>query len=302
MYENFKTELIHSIKTKLDDSYRIVTYKAFKDGKEKEAFTISKDNASISPTFYFKNFYPDYEEGKSILEIATEIIELYFYAENENTTSAEDIADFQKQKDSLCYRVVNKEGYKAQLPNIPYVDFFDLAIIFYGIISIDDHAEKSFTITNDILNLWGISKEELALLAAKNTPKLLPLTISSISSIMFNIDVPQYDKVSDTINNLPSDYLYTLTNEYCRNGFSGILYPNVLKLLGEKFGNFYILPSSRHEALIIPEEGAMPPNELMAMVKSVNTDVVSPDEYLSDSIYQYDTKADKIHAYQNTTI
>ena len=300
MYENFKSTLTTIIRNKLVTPYKVLTYKAFKNGKEVDAFTITKEDTAATPTFYFKNLLEDYKNGKSITDIADDVLDLYFYAAKNSPTNIDECQDFNIQKHKICYRIVNKEAYKKQLPSIPHIDFFDLAIIFYSILSIDKESEMSFTVTNDMLRVWNATPQELFILATTNTPKLLPINITSLNALMFQVDIPQHETISDTIDNLPFDYVYAITNEYSRNGFSGIFYPGVLKCLGKRFGNFYLLPSSIHEALIVPEDCGMTPEYLKEMVKAVNTDVVSPDEYLSDSIYQYNVEQDKINAYITT--
>lgn len=286
--------------TKLVAPYKVVSYKAFKNGKEVDAFTITKEGTEATPTFYFRNFLEDYKKGSLVADIAENVLEMYFYAVKNSPINIDDCQDFNIQKDNICYKVVNKEAYKNQLPFIPHINFFDLAIIFYSILLIDEENEMSFTVTNDILKLWNVTPQELFILATKNTPRLLPINITSLNALMFQIDIPQYETISETIDNLPHDYVYAITNEYTKNGFSGIFYPGVLKCLGKRFGNFYLLPSSIHEALIVPEDCGMTPEYLKEMVHSVNTDIVSPDEYLSDSIYQYDVEQDKLNAHLTT--
>lgn len=300
MYETFKTELITIIRNKLVAPYRVLTYKAFKNGKEVDAFTITKGDTEATPTFYFKNFLEDYKNGSPVADIAEDVLEMYFFAAKNSPINIDECQNFNVQKDNICYRVVNKEAYKDQLPLIPHIDFFDLAIILYSVLSINNKNEMSFTVTNDMVKVWDTTPQELFILATKNTPRLFPINITSLNALMFQFDIPQYKTISDTIDNLPHDYVYAITNEYTRNGFSGIFYPGVLKCLGKRFGNFYLLPSSIHEALIVPEDCGMTPEYLKEMVHSVNTDVVSPDEYLSDSIYQYDVEQDKINAHLTT--
>ena len=59
--------------------------------------------------------------------------------------------------------------------------------------------------------------------------------------------------------------------------------------------SFYILPSSTHEALIIPataETGN--PVQLKNMVMEVNESCVEPEDYLSDEVYYYDAEREMI--------
>ena len=52
--------------------------------------------------------------------------------------------------------------------------------------------------------------------------------------------------------------------------------------------NFYILPSSVHEMIILPESGALPKEELNAVIQEINGSQVNAEEYLSDHAYYYD--------------
>jgi len=55
-------------------------------------------------------------------------------------------------------------------------------------------------------------------------------------------------------------------------------------------GDFFILPSSIHELLIVPDNGMMKLKELESMVRSVNKNQVAPQDKLTDSVYHYDSK------------
>ena len=51
---------------------------------------------------------------------------------------------------------------------------------------------------------------------------------------------------------------------------------------------FFILPSSTHEVLILPDNGELNPKELLAMVKEVNRTEVAAEDVLSDHLYRCD--------------
>ncbi len=55
-------------------------------------------------------------------------------------------------------------------------------------------------------------------------------------------------------------------------------------------GNYYILPSSIHETIVVPDDGNTKRQDLEAMVKAVNQNQVAPEERLTNSVYHYDTK------------
>ena len=79
-----------------------------------------------------------------------------------------------------------------------------------------------------------------------------------------------------------------LTCEGKQNG-AGILFcREYLKAIREKIGDFYILPSSIHEILIVPNDGTIDINDLNAMVQDVNANEVSENDLLADRAFTVD--------------
>ena len=68
-----------------------------------------------------------------------------------------------------------------------------------------------------------------------------------------------------------------------------LIYENVLKDFADRLKEgFFIIPSSVHEVIMIPESWIEDPAELGFMVREVNEKAVPSDEILSDSVYHYD--------------
>ena len=69
---------------------------------------------------------------------------------------------------------------------------------------------------------------------------------------------------------------------------AALLYPDILRGFAGKHGDFYILPSSIYEVLLLPAKPEpADPAYLCGMVRAVNEEQVSPDEVLSDNAYLY---------------
>ena len=66
-------------------------------------------------------------------------------------------------------------------------------------------------------------------------------------------------------------------------------------MIAEKVGgDYFVLPSSVHEVLIMPKSEDMDPKELRNMVQDVNATQVAEGEILSDQVYGYDAKTHKL--------
>lgn len=81
---------------------------------------------------------------------------------------------------------------------------------------------------------------------------------------------------------------YIITNERKTNGAGVLLCDEVLKEIYYKVGTYFILPSSIHEILVFPETDSSKAEELSAMVKQINGDVVEEEDRLSDEAFFYD--------------
>ena len=77
-----------------------------------------------------------------------------------------------------------------------------------------------------------------------------------------------------------------------KNSGAGVLaYQDFMDQAAEKIGgDFYVIPSSIHEILLVPDNGEVQAEGLKEMVQEVNATEVSPEEKLSDNVYHYDSK------------
>ena len=83
--------------------------------------------------------------------------------------------------------------------------------------------------------------------------------------------------------------MYILSNTSRIHGAAALFYPDVQEKISEALGeNYYALPSSTEEFIIVPESKGMGPKEFTAMVTDANRTVVDPSQVLSDKVLRYD--------------
>lgn len=146
-------------------------------------------------------------------------------------------------------------------------------------------------ITNDLMDRMGITKEQLHTDAMANSPIIRPATMRSMAEVMAEM-------MGMPPEMLPMDpsapQMYVVSNTETLNGASAVFYPEFMDQAAKELGgNYFILPSSVHEMLFLPDDGNMKSAELKEMVTSINADVVSPADRLTDSVYHYDA-AEKV--------
>ena len=168
--------------------------------------------------------------------------------------------------------------------------FLDLHILFHiRIDSGDGRRMKIIWIGQTLLEEWGISLQTLEGQAVKNLIKDR-YTIQPIDDILKSfLD-------GDTVLDMPLGCpLYVLTNQRALFGAAGILDKGIVSAFADKVGyDLFILPSSRHEVLICPDNKEVTAGELSSIVREVNDSIVEPCDRLSDHAYYYDREMDEI--------
>ena len=73
------------------------------------------------------------------------------------------------------------------------------------------------------------------------------------------------------------------------SGAAVVDYPGFMDDIADKVGgDFFVLPSSIHELLIIKDDGTQNFRDLETMVREVNASVVDSSDRLSDNVYHFD--------------
>jgi len=86
----------------------------------------------------------------------------------------------------------------------------------------------------------------------------------------------------------PQQGLLVLTTKSGLLGASALFLPGMKERIAEVVGgDYYVLPSSVHEVLILPDNGAMPPADLAQMVRSINESEVAPQDRLCNRVFKY---------------
>lgn len=91
------------------------------------------------------------------------------------------------------------------------------------------------------------------------------------------------------------DVMFVLTNSCRSYGAACLLYPDIMEVIGTMMGeNFYILPSSIHELILVPQSKGLSKPEMEELVKEVNETQVKDEDQLSEHVYYYDKEIKKL--------
>ena len=257
------------------------------NGCEMDGLVIMEKGKDIAPTIYLDSFYELYTNGENIKNIIRQIEVIYEQNKNNVTFDVNILKHFDTIKDKIVYKVVNYRSNEKLLEQVPHKRILDLAVVFYCLLDNEYGRSATALIYNNNLKNWNVTIDDVYKAALKNTPDLLHSKISSMAALFEKCGVNVDGEEVDLKDYVPSD-MYVLTNESKLNGAACILYENVLYDFAQKLvADLYILPSSVHEVILLPKLSMFEKDELVNMVKEVNTEGVAADEVLSDHVYEY---------------
>ena len=313
-YGEFQSYVEESILDFLPERYENATVSintvTKNNGRELQAVCVRTKESNISPTVYLEGFYEQYKNGADLDTIVNEIANIT--AENSagpefTENVAEDYKNFDFVKDRIVLTVVNTEKNREMLKNTPHTEKEDLSFIYKVMIGeCSPDGVATITIKEEHMAYWGVTVDDLHLLAMKNSQEKLPAKVRSMNDIMLEImdhdGLPEEALEAMNTNTPPENQMYVITNSKNVNGASAIFYSDALSELSDKLGgiDLYVLPSSVHEVIAVSTDMGTP--EMLAeMVQEVNGTQVSLEEQLSDHVYKFDAKTREL-ALADTTV
>ncbi|MCR5481734.1 MAG: DUF5688 family protein [Clostridia bacterium] len=261
-----------------------------------QIFPGGEKSNTISPNVYLEHVYDRYKKCSDMEETLEKTAEII----REGFKNVKNLgpADFKMDPDSIVFMLMNRAKNEEYLRRIPHRDVLDLALVYRMIFSTGSNGLVSAVIGKAQMEELGLNEEELYNLALKNSKKIFPEKMRRVGEMladMLNLGAARPGLPgSDNFDEEMKMPLYVLSNSAGINGASAMLYEEVLeKCVSEIGDNVYILPSSIHEVLLLPEKSGNP-EDLREIVKEVNASHVALNEILSDEVYFYKKGSGKL--------
>ncbi len=317
----FRDDICGRVRGLLGEEYRVSVREVPKNnGTVLSGLIIEKQGVDFSPSIYLEPFFEEYQNGRELQIIGKEILLLYESCDVENTGKTLDMSffkEFESVKSKVAFKLVNFEKNKEMLKSVPYIPYLDLAIVFYCRILSEGIGIGSILITNAHLLLWGITKDQLYEAAKENTPKILPCEMKNMKEVIGELitrnttgkqrretvpdSIPENwrKQWEDQILNLLTPEvlsdrekaLFVLGNRDRIQGAAAIIYRGVLQDVADHLDkDIYVLPSSIHEVILMPDDGVFRGAQLSEMVREVNETQLLEQEVLSEHVYLFDRK------------
>lgn len=128
----FATKVQHAVREALGEEYRVELKEVRKNnGVILQGLVIRRGEDNIMPTIYLNSFLKAYEQGITFADIIRKIVSVYRDDAVGKEIDISFFCDFEKVKDRICFRLINKEKNKELLEMAPFIPILDLAACFY---------------------------------------------------------------------------------------------------------------------------------------------------------------------------
>lgn len=200
-----------------------------------------------------------------------------------NEKEVEKVKKYERVKGRLQIRLWDPDGKrkpKEELVKV-FTGIFD--VTYHVIIMENDEETISVGVTNELLKTWGISTLKLhsdALEAEARRGAILTNLEEALESMVLNREpVNMLEETMDFRKRMT--IVWMLTNKKRLYGAGMILNDDIMKKVREAIGeDFYIIPASVHETILIRESLLMSESMMRDMIREVNSTEVEADEEL----------------------
>lgn len=181
--------------------------------------------------------------------------------------------------DRIYCRFVRPVLLGRRFETIPHEAFLDLTIAYFLRLRISEEETLSMVIHEEHLERWKMDREELKRLAWQNTLRDCAAVFRPLEEVLAEAGVASAEA---------GRQLYLLTNEQRSLGAVCIAYPGCLEKIARYIGtDYYVIPSSVHECLILPCDGAVSAGDIRKMIVQINREELEERDVLSDTLYRY---------------
>lgn len=287
----FAERLQNDVRRRLPEKYVDLEIQITDHSKLNESYKglMIRNENGICPVINVEAFYTNWTNGKPYGVVVNEVVDAVIRAVNEIPDISTNLIPTKESLEENVYmQLVETEKNKELLSQTPHREIEDLSLVYRVEVKMSGNEKGSFVISNEILEKSGLSEEELYEIAMENSPRNMPVKIAPITAMIEDM-LDEEDFLE-----IPQSPMYVVSNEAAIHGASALFYPGVFDRCSDIMnGNFFVIPSSIHETIIIPNDNSHDISDLKQMVKEVNDTQLLPSEKLSYNVYHYDHK-DKV--------
>ncbi len=265
-------------------NYMITEQVVHKNNKNLHGIIIRSPGRRIAPVFYYEDFYDAYKNGSSIDDCIRRMVNFVTETSFPDERLGEIFSSWAEVKDKLVIKLVNLRKNKEQLMNAPHRVFGDMAVVVQIYLDDPSIGRGAVLVDNMLLDIWKIENEELFKVAMKNMNEY---GIRSLNLLDFDMD--------EQIRDPEAPNVFVVSYDAPFPGASAMLKTDYLAgFARNQNADFYILPVSVHEVLLIEKKKGVGEEMLIGMLQAINQDKSLSENMLSEEVFYLDREQGKI--------
>ncbi|MDO4649881.1 MAG: DUF5688 family protein, partial [Eubacteriales bacterium] len=144
---------------------------------------------------------------------------------------------------SLVVQVIPTDRNAEMLVNIPHKDIEDMSLVYRAQLDQSENGVSSVLITNQMLENYGITADQLHQDAMDAAVINNPATFRTMQEVLSGL----MGMPADMMPPMDGPQMYVASVESTMNGASVIAYPDFMEQVADQVGgDFFVLPSSNH--------------------------------------------------------
>lgn len=268
-----------------DQGYRCSLKRVPKNNITRTGLKILAPGKRNAVVLYLDPFYQEYRNGQTLQEISGGIVRGCL---EETFPRLPDINlnDYREIEGRLRIQLVSRVRNRAYLEEGIYRPNPIGASIVKIWLGSTEEGTMETRVTKQYLDVWGVTEQTVFETALKNSQEKEGIQFRPLTAVLWELGKLKIKPLEE--EPIDRNELYLLSNKRRNNGAAVLLYPGVLEAVHEKMGgDYYILPSSIHELLVVSQETDCTLAELREAVQSTNKKEVLPEERLGDDVYEF---------------
>lgn len=286
--DEFTEDMIWNLQKELGNGYKIK--KQTLDGlnsTKKHSLFVAAAGSSIVPCINMDEYYGRYQKGEPFCRLFQTALSECTGTPPFGPADVSGFSCWDSVKPRIFAKLVNTESNQGLLQKVPHRQYLDLSLVYYVRINAgEEDIHGSILIHNEHMKIWETGEDALYETAWENISDADEAVLKDMDSVLAQL--PGIN-ISAGSGSKDGCCMYVLGSRSLINGAVQMCSRQTLKKAAEVIGSdFWILPSSIHELILVPVysiEGDA--QELAEIVRSVNDTQLRPYEILSYHVYRY---------------
>ncbi len=291
-YKEFENRVMEALKEKLGCGYRVESGSPGECGRPTgRSILIGRQGVNASMIVRMDEYYTKDMHGtarkEGIAQAVSEILDVCRGRIPDCDIDVSKFADWDSIKTHIRARLVNTERNQGHLEKAPHRDFLDLSLEYYADMpGAYPGRQATIPIWDGHMLYWGVDEGTLYQTAMENMEDADDMAFECMDELLTPCWDAEQEAKKELLKGCP---MYVLGNKSRINGAVQMCSKDVMGRVSGFFKqDFWILPSSIHEVILLPAgEYGEDAGELARIVKDVNDTQLAPEEILSYHVYRY---------------